>query len=51
MPVPPSPVRLLPVLLSDDRIARIPAIECGEPLVDLAEHGISTPNQQFVREI
>ena len=59
-PVPPSPVQLSPgqlspgqlspVLLSDDRIARIPAIECGEPLVDLAAYNISTPDQQFVRE-
>lgn len=49
-PVPPRTVQLSPVLLSDDRIARIPAIECGEPLVDLVDYAISTPDQQVVRE-
>lgn len=38
------------VLLSDDRITRIPAIESGEPLVDLFTRGISTPDQQLARE-
>ncbi|WP_433165299.1 M15 family metallopeptidase [Kribbella sp. CA-247076] len=38
------------VLLSDDRISRIPAVENGEPLVDLFTRGISTRDQQFVRE-
>ncbi|TCO16582.1 D-alanyl-D-alanine dipeptidase [Kribbella steppae] len=38
------------VLLSDDRITRIPAIESGEPLIDLFTRGISTPDRQFVRE-
>ncbi|MEI8410817.1 MULTISPECIES: M15 family metallopeptidase [unclassified Kribbella] len=38
------------VLLSDDRITRIPAIESGEPLVDLFTRGISTPDRQFARE-
>ncbi|MEU4603416.1 M15 family metallopeptidase [Kribbella sp. NPDC023972] len=38
------------VLLSDERITRIPAIETGEPLVDLFTRGISTSDRQFVRE-
>ena len=38
------------VLLSDDRITRIPAIESGEPLIDLFTRGISTPDRQFARE-
>ncbi|MEU4290079.1 M15 family metallopeptidase [Kribbella sp. NPDC026596] len=38
------------VLLSDERIARIPAIESGEPLVDLFTRGIATTGRQFVRE-
>ena len=38
------------VLLSDDRITRIPAIDSGEPLVDLYTHGISAKGRQFVRE-
>jgi D-alanyl-D-alanine dipeptidase len=38
------------VLLSDKRITRIPAIECGEPLVELFTRGISTPDRQFARE-
>jgi zinc D-Ala-D-Ala dipeptidase len=38
------------VLLSDERIRRIPAIESGEPLVDLSTRGISTPDRQFARE-
>jgi len=38
------------VLLSDDRITSIPALESGEPLVDLFTRGISTPDRQFARE-
>jgi D-alanyl-D-alanine dipeptidase len=38
------------VLLSDERITRIPAIESGEPLVDLFTRGIPTTDRQFVRE-
>jgi D-alanyl-D-alanine dipeptidase len=38
------------VLLSDERITRIPAIETGEQLVDLLTRGISTPDRQFARE-
>lgn len=38
------------VLLSDDRITRIPAIESGEPMIDLFTRGISTPDRQFARE-
>ncbi|NEA34937.1 M15 family metallopeptidase [Streptomyces sp. SID13031] len=38
------------VLLSDERITRIPAIDSGEPLVDLFTRGISTVGRQFVRE-
>jgi D-alanyl-D-alanine dipeptidase len=38
------------VLLSDERITRIPAIESGEPLVDLYTRGISSQGRQFVRE-
>jgi D-alanyl-D-alanine dipeptidase len=38
------------VLLSDDRITRIPAIDSGEPLVDLYTRGISAQGRQFVRE-
>jgi zinc D-Ala-D-Ala dipeptidase len=38
------------VLLSDERITRILAIESGEPLVDLYTRGISTEGRQYVRE-
>ncbi|MFF0266790.1 M15 family metallopeptidase [Kribbella sp. NPDC004536] len=38
------------VLLSDERITAIPAIENGEPLVDLFTRGLSTVGQQFARE-
>jgi len=38
------------VLLSDERITAIPAIENGEPLVDLFTRGLSTTGQQFARE-
>ena len=38
------------VLLSDERITRIPAIERGEPLIDLFTRGISTTDRQFTRE-
>jgi zinc D-Ala-D-Ala dipeptidase len=38
------------VLLSDERITRIPAIDSGEPLVDLYTRGISAQGRQFVRE-
>ncbi|TDD30041.1 dipeptidase [Kribbella turkmenica] len=38
------------VLLSDERITRIPVIERGEPMVDLCTRGISTPDRQFARE-
>jgi len=40
----------MPVLMSDDRITEIPAIEVGEPLVDLYSHGISAEGRQLVRE-
>jgi D-alanyl-D-alanine dipeptidase len=38
------------VLLSDDRITGIPAIENGEPLVDLFTRDVLTSGQQFARE-
>ncbi|GAA1148749.1 M15 family metallopeptidase [Kribbella jejuensis] len=38
------------VLLSDERITTIPAIENGEPLVDLFSRGLSTTGRQFARE-
>jgi D-alanyl-D-alanine dipeptidase len=38
------------VLLSDDRITSIPAIESGEPLVDLCTRDVLTRGQQFARE-
>ncbi|MEV0794266.1 M15 family metallopeptidase [Kribbella sp. NPDC050459] len=38
------------VLLSDDRITGIPAIESGEPLVDLFTRDVLTSGQQFARE-
>ncbi|MET9269414.1 M15 family metallopeptidase [Kribbella sp. NPDC003557] len=38
------------VLLSDDRITGIPAIETGEPLVDLFTRDVLTSGQQFARE-
>jgi D-alanyl-D-alanine dipeptidase len=38
------------VLLSDDRIASIPAIENGEPRVDLFMWGVATTGRQFARE-
>jgi D-alanyl-D-alanine dipeptidase len=38
------------VLLSDDRITRIPAIDSGESLVDLFSRGITAEGRQFVRE-
>jgi zinc D-Ala-D-Ala dipeptidase len=38
------------VLLSDERITSIPAIETGEPLVDLYTYGISTEGRQWVRQ-
>lgn len=38
------------VLLSDDRITSIPAIESGEPLVDLFSRDVLTTGQQFARE-
>ncbi|GAA1597926.1 M15 family metallopeptidase [Kribbella hippodromi] len=38
------------VLLSDERITRIPAIESDEPLVDLFTRGIATTGRQFARE-
>ncbi|WBQ04758.1 M15 family metallopeptidase [Kribbella sp. CA-293567] len=38
------------VLLSDERITRLPAIDSGEPLVDLHTRGISAQGRQFVRE-
>jgi zinc D-Ala-D-Ala dipeptidase len=38
------------VLLSDQRITGIPAIESGEPLVDLFSRGLSTTDRQFARE-
>jgi D-alanyl-D-alanine dipeptidase len=38
------------VLLSDDRITGIPAIENGEPLVDLFTRDVATTGRQFARE-
>ncbi|WP_432886844.1 M15 family metallopeptidase [Kribbella sp. CA-245084] len=38
------------VLLSDDRITSIPAIENGEPLVELFTRGLATTGRQFARE-
>jgi len=38
------------VLLSDERITRIDAIENGEPVVDLATRGIQTPGLAYSRE-
>ena len=38
------------VLLSDDRITSIPAIENGEPLVELFTRGVVTTGRQFARE-
>jgi D-alanyl-D-alanine dipeptidase len=38
------------VLLSDDRITSIPAIENGEPLVDLFTRNLLTTGRQFARE-
>ncbi|MER7245859.1 M15 family metallopeptidase [Kribbella sp. NPDC000426] len=38
------------VLLSDDRITGIPAIENGEPVVDLFTRGVATTGRQFARE-
>lgn len=38
------------VLLSDERITRIPAIETSEPLVDLYTYGISSNGLQWVRQ-
>ena len=38
------------VLLSDERITAIPAIENGEPLVDLFSRGLSAVGRQFARE-
>jgi zinc D-Ala-D-Ala dipeptidase len=38
------------VLLSDDRITSIPAIENGEPLVDLFTRDVLTTGRQFARE-
>jgi D-alanyl-D-alanine dipeptidase len=38
------------VLLSDERITRIPAIESGEALVELETRGISAEGRQYVRE-
>lgn len=38
------------VLLSDERITRIPAIESGEPLIELFSRGIATTDRQFARE-
>ncbi|WP_329005363.1 M15 family metallopeptidase [Kribbella sp. NBC_00709] len=38
------------VLLSDDRITNIPAIENGEPLVDLFTRAVATTGRQFARE-
>ena len=38
------------VLLSDDRIASIPAIESGEPLIDLFTRDVLTTGRQFARE-
>jgi D-alanyl-D-alanine dipeptidase len=38
------------VLLSDERITSIPAIECGEPVVDLYTRRLATTGRQFARE-
>ncbi|WP_371406823.1 M15 family metallopeptidase [Kribbella sp. NBC_00662] len=38
------------VLLSDGRITSIPAIENGEPLVDLFSRDVATTGRQFARE-
>lgn len=38
------------VLLSDERITSIPAIDNGEPVVDLFTRDVSTSGQQFARE-
>ncbi|MFI6678670.1 M15 family metallopeptidase [Kribbella sp. NPDC050470] len=38
------------VLLSDDRITQLPAIESGEPLVDLFTRNLATLDRQFARE-
>jgi zinc D-Ala-D-Ala dipeptidase len=38
------------VLLSDERITTIPAIDNGEPVVDLFTRDVSTSGQQFARE-
>jgi len=38
------------VLISDERITRIPAVESGEVLVELAKLGISAEGRQYVRE-
>ncbi|MFI5696802.1 M15 family metallopeptidase [Kribbella sp. NPDC051586] len=38
------------VLLSDDRITSIPAIENGEPLVELFTRDVATTGRQFARE-
>jgi zinc D-Ala-D-Ala dipeptidase len=38
------------VLLSDDRITSIPAIENGEPLVELFTRDVLTTGRQFARE-
>ncbi|MGW1341431.1 M15 family metallopeptidase [Kribbella sp. NPDC002412] len=38
------------VLLSDDRITQLPAIESGEPLVDLFTRNLATTDRQFARE-
>jgi D-alanyl-D-alanine dipeptidase len=38
------------VLISDERITRIPAIESGEALVDLDTRGIAAEGRQYARE-
>lgn len=38
------------VLLSDERIARVPALETGDPLVDLYTYGISSNGLQWIRQ-
>lgn len=38
------------VLLSDERITRIQAIESGEPLVELESRGIAAEGRQYARE-
>ncbi|HEY3509960.1 MAG TPA: M15 family metallopeptidase [Kribbella sp.] len=38
------------VLLSDERITSIPAIDNGEPMADLFTRDVSTSGQQFARE-